>query len=167
MLEPELGAVESLAYLVVDDSDGAPVVGYTTLVTSGAVQGRLVQNKFGEILVAWSDKQDKSLGYLMLDSAFNLSQSAQAVYNLSDRAMDSPSLTIDTAGNFILTAMNRTEQDDLYYAALDPTGALLTPQALSFKTDPTGNYYVISGLTGQQVAPYTGGYPLYLSLIRR
>ncbi len=156
-----------IRYLIVDDDGGAPVVEWTTLADGDLDNPRAVQNDLGSILVAWSSNETKSVDYLLLNSSIEPGGAVQVLNNLDGRLMDGISLTSDADGNFILTAMNSEWQDDLYYAALDDVGGLLTPKAMVFKTDPGGNYYVFSGQTGQQNAPYEGGYPLYMPLIRR
>ena len=161
------GISQSIGFLVVGDTGGAPLTDYTSLV-SGDVDGpRAVQNDTGSILVAWSNQSVNSLGYLLMEDTFQISLIPQEIDNLDDRLMDGLSLITDADGHFILTSMNSTWQESLYYAALDASGSPLTPHALVYKTDKSGNYFVFAGKTGQQSARYEGGFPLYLPQIRR
>lgn len=160
-------STDSVAYLVVGDDGGAPVKGYTSLYDSGAKRARAVQNEAGTILVAASNLSEKSMDTLLLNSVYNLILGRQPLHNLDSRTMDYASLATDSDGNFILTAMDAQFQDHLYYAALDSAGNRLTPQAMRFRSAVSSLSFISGGRTGQQVAPYEGGYPLYLPAVRR
>jgi hypothetical protein len=161
----EEGVAVGMHYAV-RDSGGGVVKAETAL--AGAVGSGIdaVQLGNGNILVAWIDSSSEQVEYAVLNSGYNLIFGPSQLTTPGGRQAIYVSATSAKSNQGVLTWMDATGSQYIYYALLGSGGAVVTPpMAIRSAASPVG--FVLTSSSGGGNAPNQGGLSIFLPIIKR
>ncbi|MBN1666243.1 MAG: hypothetical protein JW862_04120 [Anaerolineales bacterium] len=152
-------------YLVLD-TDGNTVYAPTLLPGVQGQSTQVMQFDAGPVLMGWIDSQDRQIGFVTINPAVNYAISSGPTRLETPQGLSADLLSIsqDGLGNAVVTWMDFDEEQNIYYALLRSTGAVLTPPIQFY--DAGGQTITVSKI-GASNATYIGKPRVLMPSIRK
>ncbi len=153
----------SIKYKVLDDS-GSTVKNETTITGSAGSGIDAVELSDGSILIAWIDASADQPKYAMMNASYNISFGPAQLTTPIQRDAIYLSVTQDDSDHGIITWMDATASQYLFYALLDTSGIVLTPP-MAFRQAASSSGFVITSKNGGGLAPFEGALSIFLPAV--
>lgn len=153
--------------LTVFDSSGNTIL--TPQQVSGASGYRpdAVQFQDGKIMLAWTNSTGPGLQYVRLrGDTFAVIGSPASLNSPDGRLADNASVTMTMEKHAVVTWIDASAWNRLYYALIDSQGQVLSAPML-FYSGKEDNSLLLTSVAGQGNAPYDGRTLVYLPVVRR
>ncbi len=166
VLDP--GPVDYTLARQVKSSTGTTLSGHTAMPTLTGWGPDGVQLLSGHIALAWTDPVTMQIVWAILDSSsLGVLHAPQALANSDGRPADYVSVTVADGDRSVLTWMDASFNQRLYYAVIAGDGLVETPPVL-FKQGVGSQALILSSYAGQGTAPFAGAwYSQFLPVTQR
>jgi hypothetical protein len=149
------------------DSSGNALKAFTLIANSSGWKADAVQVSTGNVILAWTDPFNNTIMATALSE--NSYAPVREAYNLppvGSRSPDYVSLTRDQEGRAVLTWMDLTQYDYLFYALVNGNADLVTPPMI-FATGSAAEPLIQTSFASHGNAPYLGAWDTYLPGLER
>lgn len=150
----------------VRDAAGNIIFPEETLANAAGSGLDAVELSGGNLLLAWIDVVSDQLHYAVLSPAYNVLFGPSELPAPAGRVSANPSVTRDASGRGIVIWMDGTGAKNLYYAFVEPDGAVLTSPIVIRSTEST-NAFLLASSNGGGNAAFVQSYSLYLPQVNR
>ena len=152
-------------YMVLD-TGGNILLGETFVPGIQGLRPYTQQFPAGPILMTWINPLDRQINFVTIqsDGSYGITSGPTKLDTPEGLSAYHISLSQDDLGRAVLTWVDLENQNNLYYALIRHTGAILTPPIEFY--DAGGGDLKISPL-GKSCAPYIGKLGVYLPLMSR
>lgn len=139
------------------DSAGSSYLGPVSIAGTSGWNPDSSQLNNGKIMLAWTDTTSHQVNFATLnEDTYNIESGPTALVSPLNRYAANVSVTYDSAGHWILTWLDDTLNNYLYYALVDSSGTIVTPPMIFHSGQTTASALYLSN-TGGGNAPYTAG----------
>jgi hypothetical protein len=160
------GSVPLVIKYQVLNNTGGVVKAETSISSSIGTRVDAVELSDGLILMAWIDDATDQVRYVLLNSSYNVVFGPSTLTTPLQRAARYVSVTRDEDGHGILTWLDGTGSQYLFYALINSAGTVITPP-IGFLNPAAANGFLQTSLNGGGNAPYDGSLSIYLPVIVR
>lgn len=158
----DAGGVATVKYMIYDGSGWSSE--YSITVAEG-YSPQAVQFINGNVLLAWSDRDFKGISYVVFNPSSPGTPTITTLQAPNNRSLGNISLTVDPGGRGVLSWMDVTHFNYLYYAVVNSSGNILT-SPMTYMGEGV-NSKLVSSYVGLGIASYDGAFRNQLPFLRK
>lgn len=147
------------------NSSGDKQSGPTLLTTGGGGRMDADQLSNGKVVLSWGEPTSGNIKYTVFNPDLSIAVSPRELVNLDQREAGSVSVTKDGLNHAVLTWMDSEWQQRLYYALVDGSGTVTSPEIIKYGSQ--SDSIIISSYLGEGNTTMSTFLQLKLPLVMR